>query len=351
MRTGYERMIAHRVDPMYAVTAKKPGEVTEVTDSSITVSYEDGTVVGYELGTQFGSSAGSVYPHRLVTTLTVGQKVEEGDVVAYNKGFFKPSTLNPKRVDWMAGVLTKVAVREASYTVEDSSALSVELCRRLASETVKVKTIKVNFDQQVRSLVQPGDRVDLETILCTIEDAVTADSRLFDEQSLNTLRLLSAMTPRAKAVGVVEKVEVFYNGDVDDMSESLAHVAAISDRTRKRQARRLGKEVVTGFVDRSMRIDGDGLELDQAAIRVYITTGVPMGIGDKLVLANQMKSVVGEILIGTHETESGMPYDMVFGAKSIMDRIVLSPVVIGTTNTLLRAIGETAARRYFEDRS
>jgi hypothetical protein len=89
------------------------------------------------------------------------------------------------------------------------------------------------------------------------------------------------------------------------------------------------------------------LEVDHVAIKVYITSNVGMGVGDKAVFGNQMKTVVGHILTGINETESGVQLDAIFGAKSIMDRIVLSPLIIGTTNTLLRVIGEKAAALYF----
>ena len=107
--------------------------------------------------------------------------------------------------------------------------------------------------------------------------------------------------------------------------------------------------MVTGSVDQSLRIDGNGLELDQVAIKIYISHGVGTGVGDKLVFANQAKSVIGHVLEGTHETLSGTSLDAIFGFKSFLDRIILSPMIIGTTNTLLRVIGEQAAEIYFDE--
>jgi hypothetical protein len=106
------------------------------------------------------------------------------------------------------------------------------------------------FDQSVRNLVKVGDQVDLETILCTIEDAVTADSDLFDADSLDTLRLLSSATPKAHVVGRVDKIEVFYHGDPDDMSDSLQRVVQDGDRQRRKLAKQLNQPPVTGLVDK-----------------------------------------------------------------------------------------------------
>jgi predicted RNA methylase len=41
--------------------------------------------------------------------------------------------------------------------------------------------------------------------------------------------------------------------------------------------------------------------------------------------------------------------DAVFGARSIDDRIVLSPIIIGTTNVVLELIGKEAVKAYFND--
>ena len=48
-----------------------------------------------------------------------------------------------------------------------------------------------------------------------------------------------------------------------------------------------------------------------------------------------MKTVISEVMENDYITESGTKIDAIFGSKSIDDRIVESPYIIGTTNTLL----------------
>jgi len=330
------------------VPASKAGEVVEQSDEHLVVAYEDGTFEHVDLTTQYGISAGSVYPQRQATTLKLGDKIEKGDILKYNAGFFKPSRFHPKQVQWMAGVIARTALMEASYTLEDSSAIDDWLAEQLGSEVTKVKTIVVRFDQTIRNLVKEGDHTDIATILCTIEDAVTAESGLFSDDDLDTLRLMSSATPSAGAVGEVSKIEVFYHGDPDDMSDSLLELALAHDKRRRKVAKRLGKPAASGQVDQSLRIDGNGLELDHMAIKVYITHREGMSVGDKLVFASQMKSVVGHRLSGINETESGRTVNAVFGAKSVMDRIVLSALLSGMTISVLTAIGENAAAMWMD---
>lgn len=337
------------MDEIFAVPADKNGEVIERSDSHMVVAYEDGTFEHLDLTTQYGISAGAVYPQHQDSTFKVGDKVKKGDILKYNSGFFKPSRFDPRQVQWKAGVIARTSLMEASYTLEDSSAIDDWLAGQLGSEVTKVKTIVVRFDQTIRNLVKERDHTDISSILCTIEDAVTAEAGLFSDEDLDTLRKMGSATPLAGAVGEVSKIEVFYHGDPDDMSDSLLELVNAHDKQRRKVAKRLGKPVVTGQVDQSLRIDGNGLELDHVAIKVYITHREGMGVGDKAVFCNQMKTVVGHRLSGINETASGRQINAIFGAKSVMDRIVSSALLIGMSISVQRAIGEKAAEMWMSN--
>jgi len=68
--------------------------------------------------------------------------------------------------------------------------------------------------------------------------------------------------------------------------------------------------------------------------------------GDKLVYASQLKSVISRVMTGRNETESGEAIDALFGNTSVEDRMVLSPKLMGTTNTLLRVLSQHIASVY-----
>lgn len=348
LRTGYERVLAHRVNDTFAHTAKQNGIVTAIVpDKSITITYKDGSVEQIEIGKKYGTVTGTIVPHEIVSDLSVGDKFKEGDIVTYNKGFFEPDPLSKNQVLWKAGVLVKTAIMEHAYTLEDASVISERVAKELETSLTSVRTIVVNFNQVIRNLATPGTSVDLETILCIIEDSVTADSNLFDKNSLDSLRLMSANSPLAKTSGMVDKIEVLYHGDLEDMSDSLRSIAVASDKERAKHAKALGKKVVTGSVDGSLRIDGNPLELDTMAIKIYITGDTPAGIGDKGVLANQMKTIFSHVMSGVNKTEGGDDLDVLFSYLSISNRIVMSPEIIGTTNTLLKIMSKRIADRYF----
>lgn len=346
VRTGYEQVVAHRTSDLFALSAKKAGIVVSMSEHGVVVKYDDGEVKGYELGRRFGNAAGLTVPHNVTSALKVGQRFNVGDMICHNDGFFEKDLLNPNNVVWKAGILVKTVLLESTATLEDSSAISARAAALLTTKATKVKTVVASFDQSVRRLVKVGDQVESENILCIIEDAVTANSGLFDEESLDTLRVLSAQTPQAKTKGIVERVEVFYHGEKEDMSDSLKAIANAGDRDMAKRNVAAGKKPFTGSVDEGFRVDGNPLALDTVAIRIYITGEVAAGVGDKGVFANQMKTVFGEIMSGEVTSESGKVIDAIFGQKSIADRIVLSPEVIGTTATLLDVIGKKALKAY-----
>jgi hypothetical protein len=346
LRTGYEQVIAHRTGDMFAVTAKKPGRVVSVGAEGMKVQYEDSEAQGIELGRRFGNAAGLVVPHQIRTGMSAGQTFRPGDVIAYNEGFFEPDILNPANVVMKTGVSIKTVFMENPMTLEDSSAISKETAALLMTKQTKVRTIVVNFDQEVHKLRKAGDEVGSDDILCVIEDPVTAGNRLFDETSLDTLRVLSAQTPQAKAKGVIERVEVFYHGEVEDMSATLAKIVAATDAQMVSRARAAGRKAFTGSVDEAFRVEGNPLQLDTAAIQIYITSDVPAGVGDKGVFGNQLKTVFGAVLERDMFTESGVKIGAVFGAKSVADRIVSSPELIGTTTTVLDVMVSRAVEIY-----
>ena len=83
-----------------------------------------------------------------------------------------------------------------------------------------------------------------------------------------------------------------------------------------------------------------------AMLVIYITGNTGMGIGDKGVFANQMKSVVGNIYPKPMKSKDGKDIDADFGYLSIMNRIVNSAPLIGTTNSLLVALAEMVVDAY-----
>lgn len=348
LTTGYEQVLAHRVDPMFAVAAELDGTVSDVSDKHLTIDYKNGHTVQIELGTVYGTVNGTNVPQRITTDLIKGQKFKAGHIVSWNTGFFDRDYFDSSQVNWKAGALVNVALMESVDTLEDSCAVSEELGKGLSTEITVIRNVVLDFNQGVLNMVKVGDEVDLETILCTLEDQLTADNSYFDSEGMDTLKALGQLNPKAKTKGVVEKIEVLYNGDTTDMSKSLKTVVNRADKERADRVKLLeSEESLTGRVNEPINVEGRRLVMDQAVIKVYITKSLLAGVGDKAVLGNQLKTIIGRVMTGTNETESGEPIDVIFGRQSIANRIVLSPDIMGTTNRVLEVLSQKVADTYF----
>lgn len=280
VRTGYEQVVGSRVGEGYVSTAKQDGVVESVNENGVIVKYKDGTTEGFEIGRRFGHAGGLTIPHTMVCTMKPGDRFSAEDVVVYNKDWFEADLVNPRNVIMKYACTARIALAETKQTHEDASSITKELAERLGTKITKVKKITVAFNQTVRNLVKEGTVVNFDTLLCSIEDDITANNDMFDASTIETLALLGNQTPTAKLEGTVERIEIFYNGIKDDMSPSLQELVAESDRKLARRLKSKNQKPFTGKVDESYRVDGESLLLDNLVICIYMTSVVGAGVGD-----------------------------------------------------------------------
>jgi hypothetical protein len=335
LRTGEDSVIPHRTGELWAVSAEQGGRVMMVTDDGLLVKYDDGTERGYKLGRQFGDNAGMVIPHMLVANKKEGQKFEKGDILSYNSGFFKPDTLNPNQVTLCNGTYAWIGLCEPSDTLEDASVISEKLAGMLRTEQTKLRTIVMNFDQSVHRMVKPGQKLDYDDVLCIIEDSITTGIDLYDEIDIESLKALGSQAPKAKYEGVAERIEIYYRGEKEDMSESIRALVNKSDREIAQRRRSTGRKSVTGEVDEGFKIKGNPLPMNSIAIRVFITGPETAGIGDKVVFVNQLKSIIGKVIKEPMIAADGTEILGRFSYTSVARRIVNSPEITGTTVAIL----------------
>lgn len=234
----------------------------------------------------------------------------------------------------------RVAFMDNLDTWEDGSVISERLAERLKTHTTEVKVVQFRFDQDVSNLVKVGDSVDLDSILCLIQDPEVADLVDGEDASIATLKKLSSAAPRANTVGVVSKIECYYHGDLEDMRESTAKLVNEFDRQRMAKDRTLGITPSTGQDDGSLRIKSNMLEPFNVALKIYIDETLNCGTGDKLVFFNQMKSVISKVMTGENYCEDLTPLDIQMAKAATDARQVLSPTINATTSLLLRKLTE-----------
>ena len=346
VRTGYEYVIPYRVGKLYAYMAQDDGEVIERSEHAIVVRYQNGEEVGVQLGRHYGRAEGSIYPHDIKSPLNLHDRFKKGDPIAYHSGFFEPDVLNPKQIILKTSLNAKVVFMDSTQTIEDASSISKRLSQKLRTHVIKELSYLVRFNQNVRKVLPQGTEVTPNDVLFIIEDEITSNLELFDEDTIESLARLAQYAPRAKVKGVIDRYEVYYNGELEDMSASLRKLASDSDKALRERTRYSDFPVQSGRVNEEYRVDGTPLDVDTAVIKVYIEVSDEARVGDKGVFANQMKSIFSEVMGYEVKTESGVEIDAIFSFKSINNRIVMSPLLIGTTTTLLEVIAKKAIALY-----
>lgn len=334
------------VNDLFCTTAQEDGVVTSLTDEAILITYKSGKTKAVEIGRRFGSASGMTIPHTLVTPMKAGQSFKAGQTIAFNKDFFEEDFFNPGFLVYKGSLMANVALYESPLTDEDASLISYRLAKRLQTKMSKVKPVTIDFTQEVTMMVKEGDTVSSTDILCLIDDVSTAGKEYFSRDSLDMLRTVNKFTPTAGIDGVIERIEVRYHGETEDMSESLRVITNASDRRLAKLRKGLGKTVVTGEVDEGFRIDGSPLDFESCVIKFYITTDVSAGVADKIVVSGQLKSVISKVMDDDVVSEFGVPVDVAYGRKSVQARIVTSADLVGTSTLCLRLIGKMTVKAY-----
>lgn len=345
IKTGYEYIIPNRTTDKFACNAKQDGKVISVNDKGIIFEYADGQRYGVELGKIFSKCEDSTYPYTIVSRLKTGDIFKKGDNIAYNTSFFEEDMLDPSKIITKSAIMVKTALFESNQTFEDSSSISKRVGIALNATNTYVRSIVLDFDQNIHQLVKVGQKVDYKDKLLLIEDVITSKGQ-FSQASLDTLQKLATQSPSCKYRGVIEKVEMYYNGELEDMSESLRAVATTSNKNLKTIADSTNNIALTGRVTSDYSIDGVPLTPKKCEIRIYLTTNTLANTGDKGIFASQLKSVFGEVMDYDMHTKSGERVDAVFGMRSISARICLSPTIMGTTTSLLKVIAKQAIGIY-----
>jgi hypothetical protein len=239
----------------------------------------------------------------------------------------------------------RVALLESPETYEDSSVISTNLAEKLITDTVKQRSIVLEFKQAIHKTAKIGDSTEMDSLLFLIEDELTNRTGMFDDESIDALKRLSDKSPKAKYKGDILDIVVYYNGDIEFMSESLKKLTIDSNTRLRNKAKSTNSPIYTGLVDSEYRVDGNPLQPDTLEVKIFIKVSNPMVSGDKVVFSHQLKSIV-TVSDNPIITEDGDVVDAIFGARSVSARVVVSPFIIGTVTTLLREVTKQAIAIY-----
>jgi len=346
IRTEYEYVMPYKVGSLYTTMAKQDGIVLDKTEKLLTVRYKDNTTESIKLGIQYGRMEGSVYPHPIISNLTKGSKFKVGDYLSYNTSFFEPDWLDESKLVMKMGRDVTIAIALTDEVLEDSSAISKELSEEMSSYIIKEKIYVLEFNKNIINILPVGSKVSPNTILFTVVDS-DADFSNLSESTITMLQNLASISPKAKVEGIIDKYEVKYNGEKSDMSSTFRKLTNQLEKEEYEASKGTSREITNCLVTSEYRSEGKNLRVDTIELKVFIKVLLKQNIGSKGVFAGQMKSVISSVYSETMVTESGTKIDGIFSISSILNRIVNSPILMGTTTRLTKHVSKKVADMYF----
>jgi len=349
IRTEYEYIVPFRVSPLYAYMALEDGVVIEKTEHTITIQYKDKdkTIVTVPIGLQHGLAEGSCYQHPIVTELSVKSSFKKSDPITYNSNYFEKDWLNKDRLilKFAKNVTTALTLNNEVY--EDSSSISAKLSSEMSTKYTKVLSYTIDFSKTIINLLPENSQVEIDSVIFTLLEN-ESDAINLNKDTLKLLSNIANLSPKPKIKGVIDKYEMYYNGDINDMSPSLKKLAKKLNADTESKTKGSSLELTNNKVSDEYRVNGVNLMPEMLELKIYITQNVNAGIGDKFVYGAQLKSVLGDVYSYNLHTEDGKEVDAMYGFKGVAARITLSPYIMGTSNTLLKEVSKQVADLYFK---
>lgn len=369
---GFDTMIHHRTSDDFSVVAKEDGKIIDIdTDAGMMIiEYKSKKRKAIDLTQRMvkNGGGGMYLRNQMVTSFKVGDNFKKGQIIAYDKYFYKDTGPFGNRM--LLGTLVKSVCMGHSATYEDSSLFTGRLSKEMGADVSMPSEVIVGKNSTVDFIVKPGDIVKIGDPLIKYETSYDHDEL---NQLLNSIKAdlheeiinLGKSSITSHYAGVVDKVVVYTGSDVSELSPSLQKIAKDSfksvkakkklidkydDGTSENNVYRMGVmiEDPDGKVepDRYGKIAGRDVG-DGVLIKFYVTYHDELSDGDKLVHMTANKGTCGFKIPTNYEPRTQFrPYEeiSVFIAPSaVMQRT--TPTVI-TDMCVYKVLIETKRKMY-----
>ena len=342
IRTGYETLIGNRIGGKYCIVAEGKGLVKHVDSKSITVKYDNGKTKTYKLYSWYSKiESNSCYKHTLVSNVKKDIGVDKDDVLGYIDTFFRPDPYDNRRVVYLQHKIAKLAFIEDITTYEDSTGLSNEFSKQMHIKNIKLNSKVMDAKDNVIDMISIGNKVTPETTIFTTSNQ-TLDITDLSEEEIEYMKEANGSSKKSKYNGVIDNIEIFYNCEIEEMSESLRALVIESDK------KLLEVTGFTGKVNGSYSISGAPLQVGSVEVRIFVSIDDDMSIADKMIYGNQLKCTVGEVFSKIRTAKTNEPVDATFSTISFEKRITPSLLKMGVLSTGMKKIESNAIDLYFK---
>ena len=219
------------------------------------------------------------------------------------------------------GTNANVLLMEADSTLEDSSSLTEEFGKKLATNLVTSRSVMLSSNMILHSSVKVGDTVKNTDYLAIFEES--GGLEIFDKYDDETQELLSKLnrkTPKAKYTGTIVDIDIYYSCDLETVHDSVKSVILPLIKSKKDKAkfasesRQKTRYTMPAALPVGTKYKGVEFGEDTILLVYYISHEVDHVTGDKLVIGNQLKSTTMGVMKVPPVTESGVQIDCIFSS-------------------------------------
>lgn len=355
VRTGYERIVAHRCSRIFAGVAEEDGKVTKIDDKAklVEVTYKSGRKDVFTFGESYTEFQSFEVTNRVALDVKMGQSFKKGDIITHNTDYFHKDH-DTGQVDFSIGSLANVALMESDATTEDSCEISERLSKKLTMYPTNERVVVLSAKSLVHYCAKVGDHViPTDNLMIFEESPMTQSMFTADDDTLSMIADLNKATPHANHQGEVVKIDAYYGCEINDMSPTLQPIvkAAVDEKIRRSklasETDKADEYPTSSIIAKDSKYKGTMFTEDTVMLIFHIKEAIPHGTGDKLVLCNQLKCTCCGVFPKKLYTESGVEVDMLFSARAMNKRIVLSAPLTGIASRILERVEDDICKEWF----
>lgn len=347
---GAEKSIQYHLSKDWSFIAKDDGKVVELNDDTglMIVEYKNGESDAISINNRIAKNgAGGFYlSKKMIPNYKKGDTFKKNDILAQDRDFFTNSEHFGNQFN--IGTLEKIALLSSAATFEDSSYVTKQVSRDMASEIVMQKQVVLGPNTNVDYMVKIGDTVQSGDELIRFEQS-------FDEDSLNVLlsnvgedmkediMMNNKEKVKTKYSGVIEDIKVYSSVSLNDLSPSLRkvvnkHYNRIKDRRKLLEKydksnnplvkcnMLFNENTETVKTTNDGKFKGVALN-DGVLIEFYIKIHDELGAGDKIVFFSALKTIITNVIPEGQEAYTSFRPDEKIGAVLSCNSIIARGIV------------------------
>lgn len=344
IRTGAEEAIVATASNTFIKRATGKGVVVGSVAKSVMVHYDDDTKVKYSLGTKKSITPSVLVARSFATLLKTGSKVKAGDAITFCSDYFEENWIKPGKLIEKRSSMARTSLLEIIETEDDSSIMSEEYAKSITTNIVMERKFQLSFSQPVSSVVEVGAKVDSDSVIYIMSEP---NEEGMTEKDREVFGNIANLSPKADFSGTIIGVDVLYNGNIDDMCESIKLLTLSSNRRRAELYKEGEASWPTGKVSNGYITGGKKINEGQLELIFSISVSIEASSGDKIIVSNQGKSVSCDARTNRVWTDiDDQDIELSYSNSAFIRRNITSAKLLGSTNSVCIMIAEEAVKSY-----